>query len=142
VPRRDSSNSDPIYLRNSVRGYILPLLKTYNARIVASLGRSARICADEDDLVSQLAEAAWQTVATVEAAGIALDRERFAEQHPALQRRLVRRAVTAVAPDVELEARHLDLALAAIRNGHRRQQLPRAVWIVVDRRRLWITRAP
>ena len=52
------------------------------------------------------------------------------------------RAVAAVAPDVELEARHLDLALEAIRSGRRRQQLPRAVWIVIDRRRLWVSRAP
>ncbi len=131
TPRLDPSNELPIYTRNSVRGYILPLLKTYNPSIVATLGRTARVCAEEDDLLSQLVHDAWLKLATVGVAGVTLQRHGFQRLHPALQRRLVRRAAAWVEPAAELEAIHLDLALAAVAEGRRRLQLPRQLWLVI-----------
>lgn len=131
VPRRDSTNDTTIFLRNRVRGYILPLLKTYNPNIVATLGRTARICADEDDLLQQLTRQSWERSVRVAGGTITIDRHAFAALHPALQRRLVRQAATELG--LRLEARHLDLALAAIAAGRRRLQLPDGGWLHLTR---------
>lgn len=140
-PRHDPSNDLPIYLRNSMRGYILPLLKTYNSSIVATLGRTARICADEDDLIESLVADVWPRLATVEPDGVRFERGGFAAQHPALQRRLLRRGAAIVVPTIELEARHVDLALGAIRDERRRVQLPGGLWLVIRRTALRLTTA-
>lgn len=139
VPRHDSSNELPIYVRNSVRGYILPLLKTYNPRIVATLGRTARVCAEEDDLLNQLVADVWPTVAMEDQDGLTLKRQQFERLHPALQRRVLRQAVARVAPTAELEAKHVDLALAAITDGRKRVQLPQGLWLLIFKTGMQLT---
>jgi tRNA(Ile)-lysidine synthetase-like protein len=127
TPRRDATNALPIHLRNRVRGYILPALKPYNPNIVATLGRTARVCAEEDDLLSELTERAWREHVRVDGEGISIDRSGFESLHPALRRRLMRRAAEAIVGG--LEARHLDLLLAAIAANRRRAQLPGGGWL-------------
>ncbi len=137
TPRYDRSNEAPIFLRNRVRGYILPLLKTYNPSIVAALGRTARVCAEEDDLLNGLVEQHWPTLAAVDEAGVMLDRQGFQSLHRALQRRMVRKSVQLLDPNVELQAKHLDLALTAIEVQRQRLQLPHRIWLRVDRSHLY-----
>lgn len=127
-PRHDPSNSSPIHLRNRVRGYILPLLKTYNPRIVATLGVSARVCAEEDDLIRELADRAWRELAIVGDQSVLFDRAGFEHTHRALQRRLIRRAVNRLNTTVQLEAKHIDLVLEAVAQRRRRLQLPGRLW--------------
>lgn len=136
APRYDSSNESPIFTRNRVRGYIIPLLKTYNPTIVATLGRTARVCAEEDELLSELTEQVWAEVAQIDASGVAFDRQRWNRLHRALQRRLVRKAALLLAAEAELEAKHIDAILAAIAANRRRVQLPRGLWFVIGRTRL------
>jgi len=138
-PRHDPSNESPIFLRNRVRGYILPLLKTYNPSIVAALARTARACAEENDLLDQLQQAAWVEMALVDEAGIKLDRQRFEGLHPALQRRTLRQAVQQLDSTVELEAKHIDIVLTALANNRRRVQLPHNVWLKIESKRLLFT---
>lgn len=142
APRRDPSNESDMYLRNRVRGYILPLLKTYNPNIVATLGRTARVCADEDDLLSELTEQAWQRIARVDGEAIAIDRSAFAALHRALQRRVLQHA--AAISGIALEAKHLDLLLDGIAANRRRIQTPGGGWLRIGGRTLrWsVDRAP
>jgi tRNA(Ile)-lysidine synthase len=132
-PRTDPSNQAPIFLRNRVRGYILPLLKAYNPSIVSTLGRTARLCAEEDDLLSSLVEQAWTTIATTSASAVVLDRQGFERLHRALQRRIIRKSVQTLDPDIEVEAKHLDLALEAITVHRRRMEFPRRIGLTVTR---------
>jgi tRNA(Ile)-lysidine synthase len=131
TPRYDSSNESPIFTRNRVRGYIIPLLKTYNPAIVATLGRTARVCAEEDDLLSELAEQHWVELARVEDDGVAFDRQGWSALHPALQRRLIRKAARWLGAKAELEAKHIDAILAAISAERRRVQLPGGGWFTI-----------
>ncbi len=134
VPRRDPSNESDTYLRNRVRGYILPLLKTYNPNIVATLGRTARVCADEDDLLVELTEQAWQRIARVDGTTIAIDRSAFEALHHALQRRVLQHA--AAISGIALEAKHLDLLLDGIAADRRRIQTPGGGWLRIDAKTL------
>jgi hypothetical protein len=42
-------------------------------------------------------------------------------------------------PNVELEAKHIDLALDAVEQGRRRLQMPGGLWLVVSQTQLQIT---
>lgn len=143
IPRHDPSNDQPDYTRNRVRGYILPMLKTYNASIVTTLGRTARICAEEDQLLDELVDQLWPTLATTDQRGIHLERQPFAATHRALQRRIIQRAATTVIEPIELASKHIDLALAAMMSapgtGPRRVQLPQGLWLHLRRTQLHLT---
>lgn len=130
-PRHDESNQSPDYLRNRVRGYIIPELKAYNSNIVGALVRTARICADEDALLAELLDQQWPELAEVSETRVQLDRERLARMHRALCRRALRRAASSLAPEVEIGADHLDRMLRLLTRPHGRLQLPGALWMRV-----------
>jgi tRNA(Ile)-lysidine synthase len=53
--RDDPSNQDPAYLRNRVRGEVIPLLDELRPGAVERIGRFARLAADDDVLLDALA---------------------------------------------------------------------------------------
>jgi tRNA(Ile)-lysidine synthase len=57
VYRLDPSNEDPAYLRNRVRGEVLPLLEQLRPGAVDRIGQFARLAADDDTLLDELAAA-------------------------------------------------------------------------------------
>ena len=132
-PRYDLSNQSPQYLRNRVRGHIIPMLKAYNSSIVAALGRTARICAEEDAFLAELAEAQWEQVAKASEQQVTIEQSEFLILHAAMRRRLLRRSVAQVAPDVSLGADHLDRMMDRAQTPRGKLQLPGAVWMRVAR---------
>lgn len=90
-PLRDPSNDDQSLRRNAVRHDLLPAIRQrYNARIDDALARGADVLRDEEALLDQLAADALSP----DAAGgtLRLDAAAIALLHPALQRRVIRRA--------------------------------------------------
>jgi tRNA(Ile)-lysidine synthase len=128
-PRVDETNRSGEFLRNRVRDHIIPLLKTYNSNIVGTLGRIARVCADEDSLLAELLDREWPELVTVETAQVRLDRAALARLHRALQRRALRRAVAVLAPGVEVGSDHLDRMALLLEQPRGRLQLPGALWM-------------
>ena len=55
--REDTSNSDPRFTRNRIRAELLPLLKTFNPEIVASLGRLAGQAHEAHEIIVSQARA-------------------------------------------------------------------------------------
>jgi tRNA(Ile)-lysidine synthetase-like protein len=90
--RVDCSNLDPLFLRNRVRHHLLPLLRTYNPSIVPTLGRLARLAADDEQELERAVDAAWSRAATVGPAEVAFSWDSWAGLSAAIQRRLLRRA--------------------------------------------------
>lgn len=132
-PRYDVTNSDPRFLRNRVRADLLPLLSQVNPRIVTALSRTARLCADDDDCISELLQQQWPTLATMEEDRVILRRAALLLLHPALQRRALRHAVGMLGPLTELGSGHLDRMLDVVRRGRGRLQLPGGRWMSVRR---------
>ncbi len=133
APRLDPSNLAPQFVRNRVRAELLPLLVTYNPAAVAALGRTAQRCAEEDDCLTALLDAAWPGLAEVSPGRVTLGRAALAALHPALQRRALRRAVALLGDLTELGADHLDRMLALVAAGRGRLQLPAGCWITLGR---------
>ncbi|MXW78829.1 MAG: tRNA lysidine(34) synthetase TilS [Gemmatimonadetes bacterium] len=96
--REDPSNRDWRFLRNRVRGELLPLLKSYNSNITEVLNRTAALLKAEDDLLAALAQEALDTVICERCNDkVALDSNRLLTYHIAIQRRVLRAVLQGLA---------------------------------------------
>ncbi len=94
--RDDPSNDDPAYLRNGVRGDVLPLLERLRPGAVDRIGQFAQLAADDDALLTELADA--ELVRRTEAGGGIS----WHDPPPlALGRRVLRLAIGHPAPSAE-----------------------------------------
>jgi tRNA(Ile)-lysidine synthase len=110
-PRIDSSNFSPSFFRNRLRLHLLPLLRQYNPSIDQALLRLADIAKEDSALIEQQASGLWDEVARQENNAIYLDKKLIASLPIALQRHLLRAAVTKLAGDVrDIEASHIEAA--------------------------------
>jgi tRNA(Ile)-lysidine synthase len=94
--RDDPSNADPAYLRNRVRGELLPLLEALRPGAVERIGRFARLAADDDALLDELAAAELARRTRVDGAIDWHD-----PPDPALGRRILRLAIGQPSPSAE-----------------------------------------
>ena len=131
-PRRDPTNRDLDAFRNRVRHDLLPRLIDYNPRIVAALGRTAAICADERAIVSAALDETWPRLARERAGGVDFDGTVWRELPPALQREAIRRAYRRLDASATLELEHVERARALVGRGvGRRGELPGGVALTV-----------
>lgn len=97
--REDSSNESTFYKRNAIRRQLLPVLENLVPQGVEQLAkqasRTALLARDENNFWEEQTVAHWQKVLLEETPSlIILEGARFAVLHPALQRRLLRYAVS------------------------------------------------
>jgi len=110
-PRIDSSNRSLSFFRNRLRLQLLPLLRQYNPSVDQALLRLADIAKEDSALIEQQASGLWDEVARQENNAIYLDRKQIASLPIALQRQLLRAAVTRLAGDTrDIEASHIEAA--------------------------------
>lgn len=98
--RDDPSNDDPAFLRNRVRGEVIPLLENLRPGVVERIARYSRLARDDDALLDELAAA---ELARRRDSGSRIDWHD--PPAPALGRRVLRLAIGDPAPSAErLEA--------------------------------------
>ncbi len=113
-PRTDVSNLSLSPLRNRIRLKLIPLLRSYNPRIVEALLRTARIATDDLAFIDEEIAGIRDEVAWKEKGAIVLDREKFLELPAALKRRLLRAAIEELLGNLrDIEMRHIEDMLAA-----------------------------
>lgn len=132
--RTDASNDDRAFLRNRVRLDIVPLLEAINPQLRAALNRLADTATDDLGFMDEAVDAAWQGAAMggdgvvdgregIEGIGakgtregdIALGTPALIALHPALRRRVLRRAFARIGGDVrELGHDHVESLLRAV----------------------------
>ncbi len=89
--RMDSSNSQPVYLRNRLRQDLMPHLKVYSPGIVHILSRQAEIIREDHAYLEHVAAKAFQQACVSEdERGIQLDRTVLLSWPMAIRRRVVR----------------------------------------------------
>jgi tRNA(Ile)-lysidine synthase len=110
-PHIDSSNLSLSFFRNRLRLQLLPLLRQYNPSVDQALLRLADIAKEDIVFIEQQASELWNEVARQEDNTIYLNRKQIASLSIALQRQLLRMAVTKLAGDTrDFEASHIEAA--------------------------------
>ena len=129
----DSSNTRMIYFRNRVRLDLLPKLRQYNPQIVRRLNELADMLrADSQVLEQQVDEWALQTLAWQARSRVEIHCRLFDLAPVAIQRRLLRRIIEALAAAPEAVGfRHIERLRQFIvsRNRERRCSLPGEIGI-------------
>lgn len=110
-PRQDASNLSLEHTRNRIRLELMPILERFNPAARDALLRLARNAVEDADYIRAQTNAVWQNVAHQSEASegvIALNTQALARQHPAIQNRILRRAVQAVKGSAEgITRRHI-----------------------------------
>lgn len=91
--REDVSNESVVFLRNRVRLEVLPSLRQINPRFDEALLRLAEAAIEDDDFITGAAHQAWERCVTSTQAAVRIDVQEFTNTPPAIQLRLVRRAM-------------------------------------------------
>lgn len=136
----DQSNSDPAFLRNKLRGQIIPQLLEINPLFSAGINRlTHQIQVDEDYWEAKI-ETRFPTFVQPSVDGLRLKRSALSITHPALRIRLLREALLRVRGDLQaIEAVHLQ-AVDGLLMGSRSQaqlDLP-GCWVACRYDSLWI----
>lgn len=106
-PAYDQSNQDTKYFRNRIRKELLPELMTYNPRIMELLASMSDVITVDQSFIEAEAHKAWQTCVIKEGAHFVLfNSSDLAALHPALLRKVLRKAISLIEPDL----RDLDFA--------------------------------
>ena len=120
-PRLDPSNLDQTYTRNRLRHHLIPILESYNPGVRQVLRRTGRVMAGEAELVATLVADRWPELVRKGGEGVfVINVKPFLEQPTALQRALIREAISRLRPtlrDVGFEA--VERALHFITNPQR-----------------------
>lgn len=92
-PRTDETNEETVFLRNKIRGELIPLLeREFNPSIKKEILKEISTIDADVELLEELAGRAWETSAEAGKVSVALDRPAFLKLPLAIQRRLLRLA--------------------------------------------------
>jgi tRNA(Ile)-lysidine synthase len=112
VAREDQTNQDTSYFRNHLRHDLIPELEGVNPKFKDVIRRMADVLGEEDQFLTMLADQAWDACfREVDEGSVVLNRPEFLELEKALQRRVLRRAVGSLRPDLR------DIGFEAIERG-------------------------
>jgi tRNA(Ile)-lysidine synthase len=141
----DTSNADLTFRRNRIRRQLIPELeKNYNPRIVDTLNRLAAILRDEEQWIEQCLSSAFNRCVSAKGPEtIILDLTGFGKLAVAAQRRMIRKAISAVKKDLRrISLLHVDAVVALIENGpiHGHLNLPERIRVQRNDATLTITR--
>ncbi|MDH5525823.1 MAG: tRNA lysidine(34) synthetase TilS [Nitrospirota bacterium] len=116
----DASNQDLRYTRNRIRHRVVPELAAINRALTGAVSHTARGLAEDDDFLHRQAARAWDEVARADGEARCLNRAGLAALHPALVRRLVRRALQEAGQAV-VHHRHVGAVIGLLNAGAGRQ---------------------
>jgi tRNA(Ile)-lysidine synthase len=133
-PRLDASNLSLSPLRNRIRHKLLPLLKSFNPRVVEALLRTAQIAEDDLNFLDEESNRLWDKIVQEKEDKIVLYKEMFLELPPALKRHLLRVAMRKLLGTLkDIEARHIEGIMTALaKPAGRRVSLPGGLIFSVD----------
>ena len=128
-PIQDASNADTTFLRNRIRHDLLPQLREYNPQIKRNLQQLADVVAADEDVLANMSANKWPKLVVHQGNGwVQLKRGMFVTLPKSLQRRLLRRAVQLLLPDLR------DMTFASIEKARLLAAQPATgAWIPLPR---------
>ena len=92
--REDASNQEEKYTRNKLRLKVLPVLEEVNPKAVEHISETAELLALDEDFLEQQASACYEDAKMDAPAGeVHLNRTKLQELHPAMKKRVLRKAM-------------------------------------------------
>jgi tRNA(Ile)-lysidine synthase len=130
--REDSTNANLAFARNRLRNEAIPALaREFNPNLEQVLSGTAELAQAEEEYWSEQIEPLYMEITkrtqAAEHLGLILNTSLLADLHRAVQRRLVRRALTALRGDLRsIDKEHVDaiLTICSSRHGHDRVIVP------------------
>ncbi len=143
--REDSSNDSAVFLRNRVRGELIPFLKDkYNPRIEQNLVRMAEIIRRDDDLICGYIHAIMASSHVQKRKNeVSFSAEYFRELHAALGYRLIKALLESlVSAGVGFSSSHIQLLvdLAGGNSSGKAVSLPYGLYALKEYDRIFIRR--
>lgn len=115
--RDDASNDDIGYRRNFVRHEVISRLQGVNPKLLGAFDRLAESAAVDEDFIASTFDEAVMPILIITAERWSIGKDDFAALHPALQRRLVRRAIGEISGGSTVLSHALTLDLIAWAQG-------------------------
>ena len=134
-PCQDSSNLDLCFLRNRIRWDLIPHLSgQYNPRVGEALFRASQILRDEGDYLERETRKVLRSIVLGQKRNeVILDTQKLCRLHPAIRRRVLRKAVGEVGGDLKgITFDHINSALG-MGSGRGTKKLDFSGGIVVKR---------
>jgi tRNA(Ile)-lysidine synthase len=126
--REDSSNLDPSFTRNRLRGETLPALRdAYNPNLETVLAQCAELAGAEEDYWARGIDSIYSGLVRHTPFGLQFDAGTIASLHLARRRRLIRQAICNVRGDLRtIEFEHVEavICLCDSLEGHDRVMIP------------------
>jgi tRNA(Ile)-lysidine synthase len=117
-PHYDSSNDSVDFQRNRIRHLLLPNLESYNPKFREAVLRMSLSLKGDYSLLMEMLETAWhETVVEADKNSITFDSDLLSKCSPGLQRNLIKHAMQALSPSVDVNYSTLERAVNAI-NSH------------------------
>ena len=116
----DRTNKETRYLRNRIRHYLIPTLKkSYNPRIIETLGRLAAIVGSEEEWIEDVIHPIYEkAVLDIQDDKVTLSIESLGGIHVAAKRRVIRKAIAKVKGDLRrVTFSHIDSAISLLDKG-------------------------
>lgn len=111
-PRIDYTNQDVTYFRNKLRHVLIPQLENYNPQIKQAIWRMSDVLKEENNLMGDLTQQAWDDCFIKKGKKrVILSLSKFVETPKAIQRRLLRDAISELRPDLR------DVGYDAVEHG-------------------------
>jgi tRNA(Ile)-lysidine synthase len=137
----DHSNLSPTFLRNRVRWELIPLLKDYNPRMEEALVRLSHILRDESSFLEGEVDRIYGQLVQKEEGRVILS-QALSHLHPALVRRLIRRAMYETGGSLrDVELKHIEEVRKALSwNPGRKLCLPHGFTLLTRRKGVVVER--
>ncbi len=119
-PRTDSSNKSSIYTRNRVRLELIPFInKQFEADIVSHIYNMTVLVSDDIDFIENFSREIYNNcIVKRQTNGVFLDVQKLASLHPAIRKRVVRRALKEIKTDLKgVEDVHVESIVRLILKG-------------------------
>lgn len=115
----DASNEDTSYDRNFVRHELIPVIRDrLNPSLGAALFRLSKAAAEDENYLARQADEVFSDCIISRTEGdIVLNAERLCSLHPAIARRIVRRALSDIGRCTDVEQAHVQAVLDAAQSG-------------------------
>lgn len=140
----DKSNEDRKHLRNRIRHDLIPSIKaSIQPQIAATLTRLAHITKAEEEWLEQLIEPIFEeSIRRRLSNRLVFSVDRLKAMHPALQRRILRKAISEIKGDLRrITFTHIESARQHLRNGvsHGSTDLPDRIRVLKSGKKLIVS---